>query len=150
MTDRILAYTEHADIISVLMGVNDFNRDLPLGTIDDFSNTTVYGALNMIASHFKTYYKDSFVFFMTPYKQAWGDKGSYTDNAQGYKLLDVANAVKEVVGNYGYPVLDLFNVGKYELEMYNAGSDGLHPSQEFFENYTAPQIAQFIKDNYKK
>ena len=149
MTDRIVSYTQNADIVSVLMGVNDFNRSLPLGTIEDCNNTTVYGALNLIAKHFQTYYANSFVFFMTPYKVAFGGKDSFTENSQGYNLLDVANAVKEVAGNYGYLVLDLFNLGKYELEMYNADNDGIHPSQEFIRNYTAPQIAQFIKDNYK-
>ena len=149
MTDRIISYTQYADIVSVLMGVNDFNRSLPLGTIGDNNNTTVYGSLNLIAKHFQTYYSKSFVFFMTPYKVAFGGKDSFTDNTQGYNLLDVANAVKEVAENYGYPVLDLFNLGKYELEMYNTDNDGIHPSQEFIREYTAPQIAQFIKDNYK-
>lgn len=149
MTDRIVSYTQSADIVSVLMGVNDFNRSLPLGTIEDCSNTTVYGALNLIAKHFQTYYKNSFVFFMTPYKVAFSGKDSFTENSQGYNLLNVANAIKEVANNYGYPVLDLFNVGKYELEMYNADNDGIHPSQEFIRNYTAPQVAQFIKENYK-
>lgn len=149
MTDRIVSYTQSADIVSVLMGVNDFNRSLPLGTIEDCSNTTVYGALNLIAKHFQVYYTNSFVFFMTPYKVAFGGKDSFTENSQGYNLLDVANAIKEVAKNYGYPVLDLFSVGKYELEMYNADNDGIHPSQEFIRNYTAPQIAEFIRKNYK-
>lgn len=150
MTNRIVSYTDNADIVSVLMGVNDFNRSLPLGDIDDCDNTTIYGALNMIAKHFATYYVDSFVFFMTPYKVAFGGKDSYTDNSQGYNLLDVANAVKTVAENYGYPVLDLFNLGQYELEMYNEDNDGIHPSQEFIREYTAPQIAQFIRENYGK
>ena len=49
--------------------------------------------------------------------------------------------------------LDPENAAKYadaiELEMYNANSDGIHPSQEFVREYTAPQIAEFIKENYK-
>lgn len=150
MTDRIVANTTTANIVSVLMGVNDFNRSLPLGNIEDTTNSTVYGSLYLIAEHFKAHYSNSFVFFMTPFKQFYGGKGSYTLNSQNYTLFDVATAIKEVANKYNFPVLDLFEYGQYELEMYNANSDGLHPSQDFFRTYTAPQIAQFIKDNYNK
>ena len=85
------------------------------------------------------------MFFMTPYKLV----GWSNNNSSGYNLNNVAQAVKEVANKYNIPVLDMFNLGQFELEMYNEDSDGVHPSQEFFKNYTAPQIAQFIKDNYK-
>ena len=42
----------------------------------------------------------------------------------------------------------MFELGNYEVEMSLSNSDGLHPSQEFFEEYTAPQIVDFIKNNY--
>ena len=56
---------------------------------------------------------------------------------------------KEWSETYNIPVLDMYNNGKYELEMYYPSSDGIHPSQEFIKNYTAPQIAEFIRQNYR-
>ena len=149
MTNNILAYTEQADIISVMLGVNDYNRSLPLGDIDDKTKDTVYGSLNLIAEHLTTTQEDAFIFFMTPYKCKVGSRTYKDKNDAGYVLEDVANAVKEVANKYNIPVLDMFNEGQYELEMYNYGSDGIHPSQEFIREYTAPQIAEFIRQNYR-
>lgn len=87
---------------------------------------------------------------MTPYREYWRGVHCLSQNSQGYNLEDVANAVKQVANKYSIPVLDLFNEGQFESEMNANGSDGLHPSREFITNYTAPQIARFIKDNYKK
>ena len=149
MTNNILAYTEQADIISVMLGVNDYNRSLPLGDIDDKTKDTVYGSLNLIAEHLTTTQEDAFIFFMTPYKCKVGSRTYKDKNDAGYVLEDVSNAVKEVANKYNIPVLDMFNEGQYELEMYNYGSDGIHPSQEFIREYTAPQIAEFIRQNYR-
>ena len=142
MTERILSFDGNADIISVMLGVNDYACSLPLGQITDTSNTTVYGSLNLIAKHLTTVCKDSFAFFMTPYKT------TYNGNSP-YRLIDVANAVKEVAQLYGIAVLDMYELGRYELEMYKSSSDGIHPSQEFIATYAAPQIAEFIRKNYK-
>ena len=142
MTDNILSYKGDADIISVMLGVNDYATALPLGDMSDCSNVTVYGCLNMIAEYLTAEYKDSFVFLMTPYKTRLVKEDSYP-------LIDLVNAVKEVAHKYGIPVLDMYSLGQYELEMNNEGSDGIHPSQDFIMEYTAPQIADFISKNYK-
>ena len=149
MTESILSCNISADIVSVMLGVNDFIQGLPLGSIDDKDNTTIYGSLYLICEYLSENYADSFVFFMTPLKVDIGSRDSFTINSQGYNLQDVANAIKQVAHKYNYPVLDLFTIGEFECEMYDAKSDGVHPSQSFIQNYTAPQIAQFIKDNYK-
>lgn len=149
MTDKILSNTEKADIISVMLGVNDYNRNLPLGTINDTDNTTIYGSLNLIANHFDTYYEDSFVFFMTPYKERFAGGDSFRINSQGYNLMDVSNAIIEVAALHGYPVLDMFNYGRFEIEYKAPESDGVHPSQTFVRDYTTPQIVEFIRKNCK-
>lgn len=150
ITDYVTSFNKSYDIISVNGGVNDFARSLPLGTINDTEVDTIYGSLDVIASFLTTNFSDSYIFFMTPYKAIIGDKHYLVNNSQGYNLRDVANAVIDVANKYSLPVLDLFNYGQYELEMYESYSDGIHPSQEFVKKYTAPQIAQFIKDNYNK
>ena len=139
-----------ADIVSIMGGVNDYNRAVELGTIADTSTATFYGSLKAIVEILLEKYPDAFIFLMTPYKEDCYHQSSYTDkNAAGYILEDYANAVKDVAELYNIPVLDMFNEGQYELEMYNDDSDGIHPSQEFVREYTSPQIAEFIRRNYK-
>ena len=150
ISNNVLTSTTTYDIISVMGGVNDYNRNLPLGSVEDKDNTTIYGALNVIAEYLTENFANSYIFFITPYKAIIGGKHYLTNNTQGYNLRDVADAVKEVASNYDLPVLDLFNDGQFENEMYNFNSDGIHPSQEFVQKYTAPQITQFIKNNYSK
>ena len=149
MTDVITSYTSETDIIVVLGGVNDFNRELPLGDIDDTDTSTIYGSLHVSMSYLSENYSDAFVFYMTPYKEyfhgvLWSD-----DNSQGYNLQDVANAIKEVAAIYNIPVLDLLEVGGFEEVMYDEDCDGIHPNQNFITNVMAPQIAKFIQDNYQ-
>ena len=155
ISNNVLNLTEHYDIISINGGVNDWNCDNPLGTINDMTDTTIYGSLNLIAEYLTTNCSNSFYFFMSPYnaKLKQGQYNGYTgfhSNKLGYSLQDIAKAYKEVAIKYNIPFLDLFNNGNYEFEMYDNDSDGVHPNQDFILEYTAPQIAQFIKDNYKK
>ena len=147
MTNTILNFTGDADVISVMLGVNDWSRGMQLGTPTDKTKTTIYGCLNLIAEYLTTNYSDSFVFFMTPYKalEKWN-----VVNHDMYELSDVADAVKEIAAKYDIPVLDMYNLGNYEVEMNNSGNDGCHPSQEFMIKYAAPQVAEFIRQNYNK
>ena len=149
MADSVLAYTEKADIISVMLGVNDYVLSLPLGSEGDKTNATIYGSLYLIAEHLTTTQPDAFIFFMTPYKCRIGDIMCTEKNSAGYTLGDVAIAVKTIAAAFNIPVLDMYNEGSFELEMHNSTSDGVHPSPEFNAEYTAPQIVEFIKKNYK-
>lgn len=137
---------ENADIVSVLGGVNDYFRNVPLGSLGDTENTTVYGALNTLVLGLRRKYTNSFIFFMTPYQVI-----DRTYNSVGYTVNHVADAVKNVCALYNIPVLDLYSYGGFENEAKtNTLSDKVHPSQNFVEKYTAPQIVKFIKDNYSK
>lgn len=135
-----------ATIISVMGGVNDFNRDVEIGSIDDNNTDTFYGSYNEICSLLKQKYPNAFIFLMTPYKEL----GYNSTNDLGYKLIDYVDAVKNMANKYDLKCLDMFSNGNFELEMSCSSSDGIHPSQSFVINYTAPQISQFIKDNYNK
>ena len=149
MTSSITSFNENSDIISVLGGVNDYNRDLPLGTISDEDISTIYGSLHASMSYLTDNYPNSFIFYMTPYKENYSGRHYSDINSKGYTLEDVANAIKEVAEIYSIPVLDLFNEGNFESVMNNSDCDGIHPNQDFILSDTAPQIANFIKNNYK-
>ena len=148
--DQCLSATNGADIVSVMGGVNDYNRNVEIGSLSDTDTFTFCGSLKAICETLLNKYPDSFIFLMTPYKEDCYHEFSCTEpNSAGYNLEDYANAVKTVADFYDLPVLDMYNDGQYEVEMYNSSSDGIHPSQEFFREYTAPQIAEFIRQNYR-
>lgn len=148
--DQIIYSDTKADIISVMGGVNDYNRNVEIGSINDNNTTTFYGSLKAICEILLNKYPTSFCFFMTPYKEYCYHEFSCTElNQAGYCLEDYANAIKDVAQLYNIVVLDMYNEGQFELEMYNSNSDGIHPSQEFIIEYTTPQIVQFIKQNFK-
>lgn len=145
LSQSYLDMDDDAQIISVMGGCNDFERGLPLGNVNDTQNSTVYGALDVLARGLKSKYPNAFIFFMTTFQV-----GDYLPavNSAGYTLQDVADAVIEVCAKYGIPVLDMYREGRFELEMNTEASDGSHPSQEFLEKYTVPQIARFLENHY--
>ena len=130
-----------ADIVSVMIGVNDFLGAHTLGTIEDTTADSVYGGLNYLAKELLKKYPNAFIFFMTPLEQ-W--KSSEVNSAN-YKLIDVANAIKEVCTANGIAVLDLYATGEFS-KLTDPNSDGLHPTQKFIADYTAPKIVEFIQD----
>ncbi len=149
MAERYLSMPK-ADIVSVLGGVNDYVNGVQLGTINDISNTTVYGALNILASGLKAKYLNSFIFFMTPLPISSKAESTFVSNTE-YTLSDVCNAVKEVCNKYGIVVFDTYELSDLEKCYDNTvySYDGLHPTQKYFEEKLSPLIAQFIRDNYK-
>ena len=141
---QVVEATTKADIVSVMIGINDFGAGYALGTVEDTDHTvSVYGAYNYLAKELNKKYPNAFIFFMTPLKQY----KSAEVNSQGYRLSDVAKAVKDVCAVKGLPVLDMYETCAYSLEN-DSKSDGLHPTQKFMATYATPQIVQFIQDNY--
>ncbi|MBR2311022.1 MAG: glycoside hydrolase N-terminal domain-containing protein [Oscillospiraceae bacterium] len=139
MTERILSYEGDADIISVMLGVNDYSAKAALGDMDSRDNTTVYGSLHMAARHLTNKYPDAFIFFMTPFKYK-------TENNGTYNLADVAQAVKDVAAAYNIPVLDMYTNGQFNPA--TDAKDQIHPTQAHHETYTAPMICEFIEAHY--
>lgn len=139
MTERALNYTGDADIISVMLGVNDYSAKAALGDMTSRDNTTVYGSLHMIAEHLTTKYPDAFIFFMTPFKYK-------TENNGVYNLADVAQAVKDVAAAYNIPVLDMYTNGQFDPA--TDAADQIHPTQQHHITYTAPMICEFIEEHY--
>lgn len=147
MISRIPSMTSNAQIISFMGGICDFNVNTPLGDINDSDTSTFYGRLNVLSEKLLEKYPDSFIFYMTPFPS--GREKYSTPNFEGYTLEDFADAVIAVAEKYDFPVFDIYRNGKFETEMYDSDSDGIHPSEKFFESYTAPMIVEFIKENYK-
>ena len=150
MTDRILSCELSGDLISVLLGVNDYADSSPLGAPEDKEPDTVYGALDTALRHLTEKYPRAKIFIMTPYETSIKGVSGTEKNSLGYTLPDVCRAVKTVAARYSVPVLDLYNEGGYREEIALPTSDGIHPSPDFVREHTAPQVAAFIKELFSE
>ena len=144
MTEEILNYDGPADIISLMIGTNDFGFGLPLGKWGDKTNDTFYGSLYLICEHFEENYPNSFIFFMTPAKT----RSTINKVIDGHTLNDFAEALRFYAKRYNYPLLDMYYESGFEdIEMNLPESDGTHPSQSFHEEHYVPKIVEFIRKN---
>ena len=142
-----------ADVITVFGGVNDWVVGRELGTIDDATTDTFYGAMKALCEGLIAKYPtgDIFVFSSPqcdyvnrPATDMGGTEWANNTegyNRKGYKLQDYANAMGEVCAIYGITFTNLTNnlfyglsgvLGEYKNDDVNGpyGSDSLHPNAE--------------------
>lgn len=134
----------NANVIAVMCGVNDSGLSVPLGTIDDDTGYTFYGALNILCQGLKNEYQKSYVFFMTSF---------HYDSAEQLNDLGVMRkdyyekAIKEICQKYGFDVLDTYN--QLDFDTQRDTVDNVHPNQNFVSNVWIPAIVDFLSHNYK-
>lgn len=106
---RAAQMDEHADVVVVFGGTNDFGHgDAELGDFHSRSEYTFYGALHLLCQKLLQRYPQAEIVFLTPLHR--GDEQD-TTNGYGRKrmpLVRYVDAIIEVAGYYGLPVLDLF------------------------------------------
>ena len=128
-----------ADLITVFMGTNDYGHDTPLGTINDMTDVSFYGALNVIIPALLEKNPDATIVFITPLHRygygtnsTTGEAHTYDSipNGAGYTLEDYVNAIKEVCEKYSIDVIDLYELSdldpSIELTREQYMEDGLH------------------------
>ena len=141
ISERYTQVSKSSNIISVLAGVNDCMNEVPLGTIDDTTNETFYGALNILLDGLKANHPDAYIFYMTPYKYIYWESQD---------LESYVNAIKEVCELKDIPVLDMFTYGNFDWNNPLYTADGLHPTAKFYEEYTVPQIAAYLREVFEQ
>lgn len=137
------------DLLSVLIGTNDFMMHMPIGTPNDTTEGTFYGNLDVFCREAIEKFPHATIFFMTPL-QRWGytfeDKETTMTNDEGIHLSQYADAVIEVANRYGFPVLDLYRnsqFNRYNIMTYTY--DGLHPNDSPGYTKLAKLIGNFIE-----
>jgi lysophospholipase L1-like esterase len=114
MVYRVDSLPSDADLITVMGGTNDYRQGISLGTINDTTEITYYGALKVLCEKLVLKYQTSrantnmipaTVVLFTPLKFLSGSHWVYNSVLQAW-----ANAVKEVGVYYSLPVLDLHNI----------------------------------------
>lgn len=125
-----------ADAIVVFGGTNDFGHgDAPLGSFEDRTQDTFYGACHMLFEYLINTYPEATIVIMTPLHRGNEDNV----RGDGFKPLDVVaplvsyvKIIKEVAEYYSLPVLDMWSVSGIQPRVpvikQKYCPDGLHPN----------------------
>ncbi len=133
---RVDGMDPNADGIIVFGGTNDFGHgDAPLGTINDTTEATFYGAMKILCVKLIEKYPGKPIVILTPLHRLSEDnilRDGDIKMALGHPLSDFVAAVKEVAAYYSLPVLDLWAVSGLQPAIpvikENFMPDGVHPS----------------------
>lgn len=143
-----------ADLICFEGGINDYWRDVPLGTYSesDYSGTldqsTICGALESIFRQATAKWVGKPICFVITHKIT---STVYTDNTQGYNWTDVHEKIVGICKKYAIPYYDAFE--ESGLNAYNSVQntnfltsnssgtpDGCHPNADGYKKFYVPQL----------
>lgn len=134
---RLAEMPEHADLVCVFGGTNDFGRgDAPMGKFGDTENDTFYGALYALSLALINKYPTARIVFFTPLHRDHKVEIAVRDDGE-WTLEDYVNAVRKNAAYFAFPVLDLHVMSGFQpqvpiiKELYTA--DGLHPNDAGYE-----------------
>lgn len=92
-------------------GTNDWAQNIPIGTISDTVNTTVYGALNIIAQKLRARAPTKPIFWCTPFNGDYDSPRSSSwidgETNQYGRVSDYSIAIRAVALRYGFALIDL-------------------------------------------
>ena len=113
------------DMVCVLGGTNDFGLDVPIGQFNDITETTFYGALNVLCEGLCRKYSGKTVVFITPLYRVC-DK-----NINGNTLQEYRDAIAMIARErYGFNIIDglLLGLDNKTENLKELLFDGLHPN----------------------
>lgn len=148
MCKRYAEMADDADLVTVTGGTNDVRLGVKLGTMEDRSTDTFYGAWHTLLQGLKEKYsksrtgKETKIVVLTPIKLLNAEKSHLpnTDenNAQVlYQWDEWIQAIKEVAAYYNLPVVDMHNqsgINPHEGRTIK----GTHPE---YQGYYSPLIS---------
>ena len=131
MVNRYQKMSDDADIIMVMGGINDFTTGTnAFGTIDDTTNETFYGSLNVLMEGLLEKYPNGKIIFITPL-DAKSSLNDATNAVTGKTLDEYVEAIKLIAQKHdGINVIDLHNLAGKKLDPTdkNLFLDGIHPN----------------------
>ena len=139
---RVSEMDADADIVVVFGGTNDFGHgDAPMGSFDDRTPDTFYGACHTLMSSLIERYPEAEIIFMTPLHRS-----SETCKNRP-SLCEFVKVIREVAEFYSLPVLDLYAMSgiqpQLEVHKKKYAPDGLHPNNAGAEKI-ADRLGAFI------
>ena len=148
---RVETMIPDADIVVVFGGTNDFGHgEAPFGTMADRTEDTFCGAMHSLLQKLMNRYPTAQLVVMTPLHRLVEDE--YGLNEVGVRrcgvLRNYVDAIMEIAGFYGIPVLDLFRVSgmqpRVECNRVLYMPDGIHPNDAGHE-LIARKLENFLK-----
>ncbi|MEK5065893.1 GDSL-type esterase/lipase family protein [Cytobacillus sp. FSL R5-0596] len=129
--NRYSSMDSDADLVVVFGGTNDFGHNVPLGVMGDTTNTTFYGALDILMRGLTIKYAGKKIVFMTPMHRNQTSDNNET-NTIGVKLSQYVSAIKEMAQRYSIAVIDTYSmsgISPFIPEIVTAYmEDKLHPN----------------------
>ena len=119
------------DLYIIFGGTNDYTLSSPLGTIEDVTDVSFYGALDVMLKGLKAKVPNASIVFLTPlnrygYGQTRVGKINlitpYTLNDEGHNLYDYRKAILDKCEQYSVPVIDVFSFPELN---FSQGQDGV-------------------------
>lgn len=99
--------SKHPDTILVLVSINDFRHNVPLGSFNIRSRTTFYGGLRNFTEYLLRNDPKSKIIYMTPLIENRPPVSTYQHNIFGLNQTDYARAIKKVTSYYGIECIDM-------------------------------------------
>ncbi|SHF14410.1 Lysophospholipase L1 [Atopostipes suicloacalis DSM 15692] len=147
------------DIVSVFIGTNDYMGNsadvVSLGTPDDTTRETFYGAINYFVNTMQTAFPAVDLVFVTPtwrmnHEELGGESASIQPNARDNYLSEFVDTLVERGEFYQIPTLDLYRTsGLSEENHTNFFIDEVHPNSNGYE-LIGNTISQFLIETYNK
>lgn len=115
IVDRITELAPDADVVVVMSGTNDFMYDwATIGEDTDRENTTIKGAMHIICRHLVNTFPNKFIIWIngtSSFRYQGGYTTPYEKNNLNYTGWEEGEAVKEVLKQYGIPLIDMARDG---------------------------------------
>lgn len=140
--NKVNAVTDDADIIFVMIGVNDVQFNVPLGSFAEMKTGTVYGNLNTLCQNLREKYPLVPLVFITPAEQ------TRYPSTTGVSMYDVAKAVREVCFKNSVVCYDNYTIsGIYPVNLNYWTTDKCHWNDKAHE-MVGKNIASFVADTF--
>ncbi len=131
MSERWKALPTGADLYIIFGGTNDYGHGSLLGTMDDTTDVSFYGAMHLIISGLQDANPNAKLVFMTPLSRygfgttETGKQLLYdtTRNAAGHILEDYREAIFKKCEKQGIEVIDTYTISGFD---FSAGQDGVN------------------------
>lgn len=155
-----LEIKEQPDFICVFLGTNDYglvgDKTNPLGTVEERNYRTVTGSIYFTLLQLSEHFPNTPVVVLTPLPRLQCYPFNEVENAAGYTLGQLVEAIKSISNMFGFPVLDLYHesnlrvwespVNKTFFAYKEGQEDGLHPNEKGHE-FISNTIQTFL-ENY--
>ena len=148
---RLPEMDDDADVVVIFGGTNDFGHgDAPLGSMDDRTQNTFYGACHTLFFSAIEKFPDAHIVIMTPLHRLCEDdvRGEGNKKENLAPLSAYVDIIRQVAEYYSLPVLDLWALSGIQpgvdIIRKKYCPDGLHPNDAGHERI-ARRLGAFLQ-----